>query len=112
MAEPMRIAEAQVDQAPVTQEAQSLEADDGTPEASALVAVRCICCGGDMVRDQLPRFSRGFGILVVVIGLLMSVMGMPLLGLPLVVIGAYLAVAIRSVWTCGECGAVVDRHGV
>jgi len=42
---------------------------------------------------------------------LLSAFAVLLVGLPLVVIGAYMAVARRSVWLCRECGAVVDRHG-
>jgi len=74
-------------------------------------AAACVYCGEGMVRDELPRFNRGLGIVVLIMGLLLSVFFMLLLGLPVVVIGAYMAVASRSVWTCRGCGAVVDRHG-
>ncbi len=32
-------------------------------------------------------------------------------GLPLVVIGAYMGSAIRPVWVCRVCSAMVDRDG-
>ncbi len=74
-------------------------------------AVMCVCCGEGMVRGELPRFSRGLGILLLIMGLLLSTFALLLVGLPLVVIGAYMVVASKSVWACQECGAVVDRHG-
>ena len=74
-------------------------------------AVTCVYCGEGMIRADLPRFNRGFGLVVLIMGLLLSAFALLLLGLPLVVIGAYMAVARRSTWTCQECGAMVDRHG-
>ncbi len=91
---------------------ESLEREDETLHGKKATAVaRCVYCGEDMVRDALPRFNRGFGIVVLIIGLLLSIFMSPLLGLPMVVIGAYMGVASRSVWTCEACGAVVDRIG-
>lgn len=86
-------------------------AESVTSHEEKAVAVRCAHCGEDMVRDELPRFSRSFGIVVLAIGLLLSIFVSLLVGLPMVVIGAYMAVASRSVWNCQACGAVVDRNG-
>ncbi len=70
---------------------------------------RCVHCGEGMARDVLPRFSRGFGIAVLIVGLLLSMFMSLLLGLPMAVIGAYMGAANRAVWMCRACGAVVDR---
>jgi hypothetical protein len=83
---------------------------DASQGEKAAAMVRCVYCGEDMVRDALPRFNRGFGICVLIIGLLLSMLMLLLLGLPMVVIGAYMAVASRAVWTCRACRAVVERH--
>jgi len=99
------------------EEAQAdLGYDDATgventaPPKVQAVSVTCAFCGDSMVRRELPRFSRSFGIVVLVVGLLLSIFMMLLLGLPLVLIGTYMASSFRSVWACGECGAMVDRH--
>jgi hypothetical protein len=73
------------------------------------VTVKCLYCGDPMVHEVWPRFSRGFGIVVLIVGLLLSVFMSILLGLPVVVFGVYLWIASRNVWACRECGAVVDR---
>ena len=112
MAESMKIDDTQEDQAPEPQEEQPSSVEESAPEAPAPDAVKCPCCEGEMVRDRLPRFSRGFGIVIAAVGLVLSSLLSLLLGLPLVVIGAYMATATRSVWTCDACGAVVDRHGI
>lgn len=70
---------------------------------------RCVYCGEGMARDVLPRFSRGYGIMVLIVGLLLAMFMSLLLGLPMVVIGTYMSVANRAVWMCRACGAVVDR---
>jgi len=73
--------------------------------------VKCACahCGNLMVRDKLPRFSRGLGIGLLVLGILSSFFAL-LIGLPLVAVGAYMGVASRAVWICPACAAVVDRN--
>lgn len=91
---------------------ETLERENEGPRGEkAAPAVMCVYCGEGLVRGELPRFNRGFGIVILIMGLLLSTFALLLIGLPLVVIGAYMAVASRSVWTCQECGAVVDRHG-
>ncbi len=92
-------------------EAMPGEKGEAVPGEKAAAAVTCFCCGEGVVRAELARFNRGFGIIVLIMGLLLSVFAVLLVGLPLVVIGAYLAVARRSVWMCPECGVVVDRYG-
>ncbi len=94
-----------------------LEPDSGaahgsgaSPRTKPRATVKCVCCGESMILENLPRYNRGFGITLLVMGILLSLFMLILLGLPLVVIGAYLAVASKSVWACDECGAVVDRH--
>ena len=64
-----------------------------------------------MAREVLPRFSRGYGITVLVVGLLLAMFVSLLIGLPMVVIGAYIGAANRAVLACRACGAVVDRIG-
>ena len=80
-----------------------------TAEEELVPNARCVCCGEGMAREVLPRFSRGYGITVLVVGLLLATFMSLLLGLPMVVIGAYMGAANRAVWTCQACGAVVDR---
>jgi hypothetical protein len=87
----------------------SERAPESSREERAAPAILCVYCGESLVGGELPRFSRGFGIVVLLMGILLSVFVL-LLGLPLVVIGAYMTLASRSVWICQECGAVVDRH--
>lgn len=77
----------------------------------AIAAAKCVCCGEGMAREVLPRFNRGLGIILLLVGVLLSLFMSLVLGLPMVVIGAYLGLASRSVWTCWTCGAVVDRIG-
>ncbi len=84
------------------------EALDGEELA---VSARCAYCGEGMGHDVLPRFSRGYGILVLTAGLGLSLFMSLLLGLPMVVIGAYMGAASRPVWMCRGCRAVVDRTG-
>jgi hypothetical protein len=87
-----------------------LEGDGESSAGEELVSsVRCVYCSEGMARDMLPRFSRGYGILVLVLGLLLSMFMSVLLGLPMVIIGAYMGAANRPVWSCRTCGAVVDR---
>ena len=89
---------------------ESLEGDGESSVGEELVAsVRCLYCTKGMGRDVLPRFSRGYGIMVLVLGLLLSMFMSVLLGLPMVIIGAYMGAANRPVWSCRTCGAVVDR---
>jgi ABC-type phosphate transport system permease subunit len=64
-----------------------------------------------MAHNVLPRFNRGYGIVVLIVGILLAMFLSLLLGLPMVVIGAYMGAANRAVWTCRACGAVVDRIG-
>ena len=73
--------------------------------------VTCVYCGDSMDRDQVPRFSRFFGIGLLVLGLAVSAVVSLVVGLPLVVIGAYMGSAVRSVWLCRVCSAMVDRDG-
>ncbi len=88
---------------------------DGESEASLggefAAAAKCACCGDGMTRDVVPRFSRPYGITILILGLLLSMFMSLLLGLPMVVIGAYMGAANRAVWMCRACGAVVDRIG-
>jgi hypothetical protein len=74
-------------------------------------AARCVCCGEGMAREVLPRFSRGYGILVLIVGVLLAMFVSLLLGVPMAVIGAYMGAANRNVWVCRSCGTVVDRIG-
>ena len=64
-----------------------------------------------MVRDQVHRCNRTFGIGLLILGLLISAFVSLVIGLPLVVIGAYMGSATRLVWVCRQCTAMVDRDG-
>ncbi len=83
-----------------------------SPAENVAVTAKCTYCGASMVQGEMARFNRGFGIVILTLGLLLSIFMLLLLGLPMVVIGAYMGVASRSVWTCPACRAVVDRNGV
>ncbi len=89
---------------------ESLE-DDGesSVDEGYVASVRCVYCSDGMARDVLPRFSRGYGILILILGLVLSMFMSLLLGMPMVIIGAYMGAANRAVWSCRTCGAVVDR---
>ncbi len=86
-----------------------VEAETALAEEAASNA-RCVYCGDGMVRGELPKFNRGFGIVVLILGMMLSIFMLLILGLPMVVIGAYMVVASRSVWTCPGCRAMVDRN--
>ncbi len=85
--------------------------DDGesSAEEDLVATVKCVYCSEGMARDVLPRFSRGYGIMVLILGLLLSMFMSILLGMPMVIIGAYMGAANRAVWSCRTCGAMVDR---
>ena len=83
---------------------------EGSLAEETAAKARCVYCGDSMVRRELPKFNRAFGIVVLILGLMLSVFMLLLLGLPMVVIGAYMMVASRSVWACPACRAVVDRN--
>ena len=84
---------------------------DQEDEASqeAIAAIKCVYCGENMSCNVLPRFNRSLGIIILIVGVLLSLFMSPLLGLPIVVIGAYMGAASRSVWMCKSCGTVVER---
>jgi hypothetical protein len=81
--------------------------NEASQEANA--AVKCAHCGENMFCGVLPRFNRFLGIIILVMGVLLSLFTSPLLGLPIVVIGAYMAAASRSIWMCESCGTIVER---
>jgi ABC-type phosphate transport system permease subunit len=85
------------------------EAGGNAAPAPAVPVARCLYCGEGMFSEVWPRFSRGFGIVVLIVGLLVSIFLSILLGLPVVVLGTYIWIASRNVWVCRECGSVVDR---
>ena len=91
---------------------ESLTSDSETSDGEEFAAAaRCVCCGEGMAHNVLSRFSRGYGITLLIVGLLLSLFMSLLLGLPMVMIGAYMSAANRAVWMCRACGAVVDRIG-
>jgi hypothetical protein len=81
------------------------------PGEEKIPAIKCVYCGDVMVRDQVSRFNRTAGIGLLVLGLVISALVSLVVGLPFVVIGAYLGSATRSVWVCRLCAAMVDRDG-
>ena len=87
--------------------------EDGIPHPveDKIPTVKCVYCGDFMVRDQLPRCNRVFGIGLLVLGIAVSAFMSLVIGLPLVVIGAYMGCATRPVWVCRLCTAMVDRDG-
>ncbi len=85
------------------------ESESPLAEETAAIA-KCVYCGDSMVRGELPKYNRGFGIVILILGLMLSVFMLLLLGLPMVIIGAYMVIASRSVWACPACRAVVDRN--
>jgi len=101
---------------PMVEEADLEHAEGGereigtsrTSKAAVEVKGRCPYCGDAMVRGKRPHFNRAFGISLLVVGVLISLF-MLFVGLPLVVIVAYMGIAARPVWVCAGCAAVVDR---
>jgi len=83
--------------------------DESKPSQEAVAVVKCVHCGESMTHDALPKFSRVFGIVILVTGLLLSLFMALRLGLPMGVIGTYMSIANKAVWRCRVCGAVVDR---
>jgi len=73
------------------------------------IVAKCAHCSGEMAAEVVSKFSPGVGIAILALGLLISLIASLLFGLPIVLIGAYLGWASRSVWRCPECGAMVDR---
>lgn len=91
-------------------EGQYVESDNVVMSNQASPAVKCIYCDAHMFQDEIPRFSRVLGIVILIMGVLLS-LSIWFFGLPMVIIGAYMSVASKPVWTCKGCGVVVDRYG-
>lgn len=74
------------------------------------VTVRCTHCDGELLGKTLPKHSRGFGLLLIVLGILcFFLIGGCVLALPFLLIGLYMYVASRKVLVCEQCGAMVER---
>ena len=94
---------------PLMSDSETSYRGESSPEAQRVA--RCVCCGEGMAHEVLPRFSRGYGILVLIVGILLAMFVSLMLGVPMAVIGAYMGAANRNVWVCRACGTVVDRIG-
>lgn len=86
-----------------------VEREAERPQGEQAPTVRCVYCGDFMSRGQLPRFNRTFGVGLLVLGLAIAAFMSLVVGLPLVVLGAYMGSSSRSVWVCRLCAAMVDR---
>ncbi len=76
------------------------------------VAVRCRHCDGELLERTLPKHSRGFAMLLIVLGILcFFLIGGSIFALPLLLIGLYMYTASRKAWVCQQCGAVVEKTG-
>ena len=78
-------------------------------EEESVPGPRCTCGGESMAVESLPRFDRRIGFAFLILGFLVLLFISLLLGLIMVLTGAYLSLAQRPVWWCPACGTVVER---
>jgi hypothetical protein len=70
----------------------------------------CNVCNGSMKPYTGPRYSRKAGGFLVVAGAFTSLFWIgPVLGLPLFLIGTYMAGAKRQLWVCEDCNTAIER---
>ncbi|HUT25616.1 MAG TPA: hypothetical protein VM492_14830 [Sumerlaeia bacterium] len=69
-----------------------------------------LCEGGAMRRAAIKPYNVNAAIALLVVGGLCLVTGvLSLIGLVLVLMGGYFALAKKDVWLCDRCNAMVER---
>lgn len=77
----------------------------------AMTEVLCKACGGRMKKAIIHKHSKKFGAGLIVLGVGCSLFWVGLvLGIPLAIMGIYMAAAKKPVWMCGECQSMLDRY--
>ncbi|MFT7636455.1 MAG: hypothetical protein ACI9Y8_000213 [Candidatus Omnitrophota bacterium] len=70
----------------------------------------CAHCQGEMQPYNGPKHNRKLGAAIMAGGVFSTLLWTgPLLGLPIVIAGAYMAGKKRKLWVCGSCNTAVER---
>lgn len=70
----------------------------------------CAFCQGQMSPFTGPRHNRNMGGFLLGAGLLSSLFWIgPVLGIPLLIMGAYMTGAKRELWVCRDCHTAIER---
>lgn len=70
----------------------------------------CNVCKGEMYPYTGPRHSTAMGWFLVFAGILCTLCWIgAVLGIPLLVIGLYMAFAKRQLWVCQDCNMAIER---
>jgi uncharacterized SAM-binding protein YcdF (DUF218 family) len=69
-----------------------------------------------MRKKWVAKHSQALALLMLFLGLIFSLFGLftffpLLLGIPLLLLGLYMASATRRLWVCRSCGAAIERQG-
>ncbi|MBF0494214.1 MAG: hypothetical protein HQL28_03680 [Candidatus Omnitrophica bacterium] len=70
----------------------------------------CTLCNGEMELYVGPKFNRKVGGALVAAGAFSTLFWVgAVLGVPLMVAGAYMAGAKRELWVCKDCNTAIER---
>ena len=70
----------------------------------------CNLCNGEMQEYTGPKYSKKLGGFLVLAGILSTLFWVgAVLGIPLLIIGLYMAGAKRNLWVCKECNTAIER---
>ena len=70
----------------------------------------CSLCNGEMRPYTGPRFNKKFGTFLVLAGIFSALFWIgAVLGVPLILIGIYMAAAKRQLWVCKDCNTAIER---
>jgi len=70
----------------------------------------CSLCNGEMEPYIGPKFNRKVGGFLIVSGAFATLFWVgAVLGVPLLLIGSYMAGAKRQLWVCQECNTAIER---
>lgn len=70
----------------------------------------CTLCNGEMHPYTGPRYSKKVGGFLIICGIFATLFWIgAVLGIPLFLIGLYMASAKRQLWVCKECNTAIER---
>jgi hypothetical protein len=73
----------------------------------------CNLCNGEMKEYTGRRYGMKAAVVFIVLGLLACLFWVgPVLGLPLALIGIYMAASKREMWICQDCAAAYEKVDV
>jgi hypothetical protein len=70
----------------------------------------CNLCNGEMKLYNGPRYSRKAGGFLIVAGAFSTLFWVGAVwGVPMILIGMYMAGARRQLWVCGDCNTAIEK---